>query len=57
MRVPIISGTGPFKYLNGNTCDVAWITYDNQGFKMAYLIQLICKISDKTLGKIVNFKE
>ena len=57
MRVPIISGTGPFKYLNGNTCDVAWITYDNQGFKMAYLMQLICKISDKTLGKIVNFKE
>ena len=57
MKVPIISGTGPFKYLNGNICDVAWITYDNKGFKRAYLMQLKCKISDKTLEKIVNFKE
>ena len=57
LRVPIISGTGPFKYLNGKICDVAWITYDNKGFKMAYLMQMTCKISDKTLEKIVNFKE
>ena len=57
MRVPIISGTGPFKFLNSKICDVAWITYDNKGFKRAYLMQLICKISDKTLEKIVNFKE
>ena len=53
----IISGTGPFKYLNGRTCDVAWITYDNKGFKRAYLMQMACKISDKTLEKIINFKE
>ena len=57
MRVPIISGTGPFKFLNGNICDVAWITYNNKGFKSGYLMQLVCKISDKTLEKIVNFKE
>ena len=57
IRVPIISGTGPFKYLNGNICDVAWITYDNKGFKRAYLMHLVCKISDRTLEKIINFKE
>ena len=56
-KVPIISGTGPFKYLNGDICDVAWITYDNKGFKRAYLMQMACKISDKTLEKIINFKE
>ena len=57
IKVPIISGTGPFKYLNGKICDVAWITYDNKGFKRAYLMQLVCKISGKTLEKILNFKE
>ncbi len=57
MKVPIISGTGPFQYLNGNICDAAWITYDNKGFKRAYLMQLVCKISGKTLEKILNFKE
>ena len=48
MRVPIISGTGPFKFLNGNICDVAWITYNNKGFKSG-TNALVCKISDKTL--------
>ena len=57
MKVPIISGTGPFEHLNGSICDVAWITYNNKGFKIAYLMQLICKISDNTLEKIINFKE
>ena len=57
MKVPIISATAPFKYLNGNICDVAWITYDNKGFKRAYLMQLVCKISDKKFEKIINYKE
>ena len=57
IKVPIISGTGPFKYLNGVLCDVAWITYDNAGYKNAYLMQATCKISDKKMEKIKNFKE
>tara|TARA_E500000178_G_scaffold289721_1_gene292952 strand:- start:51 stop:392 length:342 start_codon:yes stop_codon:yes gene_type:complete len=32
IKVPIISGTGPFKYLNGVLCDVVWITYNNEGY-------------------------
>lgn len=57
IRVPIISGTGPFKFLNDTICDVAWITYDNKGFKRAYLMQLVCKISDKKFERIINYKE
>ena len=57
IKVPIISGTGPFKYLNGVLCDVAWITYNNEGYKSAYLMQATCKISDSKMEKIKNFKE
>ena len=57
IKVPIISGTGPFKILNGVLCDVAWITYNNEGYKNAYLMQATCKISDSKMEKIKNFKE
>ena len=57
IKVPIISGTGPFKFLNGTLCDVAWITYNNKGYKSAYLMQAACKISDSKMNKIINFKE
>ena len=57
IKVPIISGTGPFKHLNGVLCDVAWITYNNEGYKSAYLMQATCKISDSKMEKIQNFKE
>ena len=57
MKVPIISGTGPFKYLNGIICNVAWITYNNKGFKKAYLMQAVCTISDNIMEKIVNFQK
>ncbi len=57
IKVPIISGTGPFKHLNGVLCDVAWITYNNEGYKGAYLMQATCKISDSKMEKIQNFKE
>ena len=56
MKVLIISGTGPFKFLNGQTCNAAWITYNNKGFKRAYFMQAICKISDRLMDKITNFE-
>ncbi len=33
MKVPIISGTSPFKYLNGKIFDVAWITMITKDLK------------------------
>ena len=35
----------------------ALLVINNKGFKSGYLMQLVCKISNKTLEKIVNFKE
>ena len=56
IKVPIISGTGPFKYLNGVLCDAAWINYNNEGYKNAYLMKATCKISDSKMEKIKILK-
>lgn len=52
VKVPIKSGTGPFKLLNGTICKAAWVVFNNEGHLPSYLMKAKCDISDDVYKKI-----
>ena len=52
VKVPIKSGTGPFKLLNGIICNAAWVIFNNEGHLPSYLMKAKCDISDDILKKM-----
>ena len=52
VKIPIKSGTGPFKLLNGIMCNSAWVVFNNEGHLPSYLMKAKCDIPDDIFKKI-----
>ena len=52
VKIPIKSGTGPFKFLNGIMCNAAWVVFNNEGHLPSYLMKAKCDVSDEIFKKM-----
>ena len=52
VKIPIKSGTGPFKLLNGIMCNAAWVVFNNEGHLPSYLMKAKCNVPDEIFKKI-----
>ena len=55
VKIPIKSGTGPFKLLNGIMCNSAWVIFNNEGHLPSYLMKAKCDIPDDIYKKIEEY--
>ena len=52
VKIPIKSGTGPFKFLNGIMCNAAWVVFNNEGHLPSYLMKAKCDVPDEIIKKM-----